>query len=167
MTGEVTLAGRVLPIGGVKQKLLAAHRAGLTEVIIPARNEPDLDDLPEEVRAGLTIHALSDVADVLALALRPVPGTGDRGLREISRSLPVVRRPSRSSWARRASASGYRSCTRTSSPSAIQPNRSFERRVSSLGAMMWCTSVGRVRNTDPAAFNRCGSNGGTGPLAAP
>jgi ATP-dependent Lon protease len=71
MTGEVTLAGRVLPIGGVKQKLLAAHRAGLTEVIIPARNEPDLDDLPDEVRAGLTIHALSDVADVLALALRP------------------------------------------------------------------------------------------------
>ena len=54
MTGEVTLAGRVLPIGGVKQKLLAAHRAGLTEVIIPARNEPDLDDVPEEVRAELT-----------------------------------------------------------------------------------------------------------------
>ena len=52
MTGEVTLAGRVLPIGGVKQKLLAAHRAGLTEVIIPARNEPDLDDLPDEVRDG-------------------------------------------------------------------------------------------------------------------
>jgi ATP-dependent Lon protease len=71
MTGEVTLAGRVLPIGGVKQKLLAAHRAGLTEVIIPARNEPDLDDLPDEVRAGLTIHTLSDVADVLAIALRP------------------------------------------------------------------------------------------------
>jgi ATP-dependent Lon protease len=71
MTGEVTLAGRVLPIGGVKQKLLAAHRAGLTEVIIPARNEPDLDDLPAEVRAGLTVHTLADVADVLALALRP------------------------------------------------------------------------------------------------
>jgi ATP-dependent Lon protease len=71
MTGEVTLAGRVLPIGGVKQKLLAAHRAGLTEVIIPARNEPDLDDVPAEVREGLTIHAVSDVADVLALALRP------------------------------------------------------------------------------------------------
>ena len=51
MTGEVTLQGRVLPIGGVKQKLLAAHRAGLTEVIIPKRNEPDLDDLPESVRA--------------------------------------------------------------------------------------------------------------------
>jgi ATP-dependent Lon protease len=71
MTGEVTLAGRVLPIGGVKQKLLAAHRAGLTEVIVPARNEPDLDDVPEEVRAELKIHVLADVKDVLALALRP------------------------------------------------------------------------------------------------
>ncbi|BCJ69160.1 endopeptidase La [Polymorphospora rubra] len=71
MTGEVTLAGRVLPIGGVKQKLLAAHRAGLTEVVIPARNEPDLDDVPAEVRAALTVHTLADVADVLALALRP------------------------------------------------------------------------------------------------
>ena len=71
MTGEVTLSGRVLPIGGVKQKLLAAHRAGLTEVIIPVRNEPDLDDLPAEVREALTVHTLADVADVLALALRP------------------------------------------------------------------------------------------------
>jgi ATP-dependent Lon protease len=71
MTGEVTLAGRVLPIGGVKQKLLAAHRAGLTEVIIPARNEPDLDDLPAQVRAELMVHLVTDAADVLALALRP------------------------------------------------------------------------------------------------
>jgi ATP-dependent Lon protease len=76
MTGEVTLAGRVLPIGGVKQKLLAAHRAGLTEVIIPTRNEPDLDDVPAEVREQLTIHALADVADVLAVALRPVNAEG-------------------------------------------------------------------------------------------
>ncbi|GAB7039863.1 MULTISPECIES: endopeptidase La [Catenuloplanes] len=75
MTGEVTLAGRVLPIGGVKQKLLAAHRAGLTEVIIPARNEPDLDDLPAEIRQQLTIHALADVADVLEIALRPAEAT--------------------------------------------------------------------------------------------
>ena len=73
MTGEVTLAGRVLPIGGVKQKLLAAHRAGLTEVIIPARNEGDLDELPEEIRKQLTIHTMADVSDVLALALRPAP----------------------------------------------------------------------------------------------
>ncbi|HJY24637.1 MAG TPA: endopeptidase La [Actinomycetes bacterium] len=69
MTGEVSLTGRVLPIGGVKQKLLAAHRAGLTTVIVPKRNEPDLDDLPAEVREQLTIHTVSDVADVLAIAL--------------------------------------------------------------------------------------------------
>jgi ATP-dependent Lon protease len=71
MTGEVTLQGKVLPIGGVKQKLLAAHRAGLTDVIIPKRNEPDLDDLPESVRGQLRVHPVSDVAEVLALALEP------------------------------------------------------------------------------------------------
>jgi ATP-dependent Lon protease len=71
MTGEVTLQGKVLPIGGVKQKLLAAHRAGLTDVIIPKRNEPDLDDLPESVRAQLRVHPVSDVAEVLDLALEP------------------------------------------------------------------------------------------------
>ncbi len=71
MTGEVSLTGRVLPIGGVKQKLLAAHRAGLTEVLLPARNEPDLDDVPAEVRAELTVHLVNDVADVVAKALEP------------------------------------------------------------------------------------------------
>jgi ATP-dependent Lon protease len=71
MTGEVSLTGRVLPIGGVKQKLLAAHRAGITTVLIPERNEPDLDDVPEDVRAELTIHALSDVRQVLEVALEP------------------------------------------------------------------------------------------------
>jgi ATP-dependent Lon protease len=71
MTGEVTLQGKVLPIGGVKQKLLAAHRAGLTDVIIPKRNEPDLDDLPESVRGELRVHPVADVADVLELALEP------------------------------------------------------------------------------------------------
>ncbi|SHL18827.1 ATP-dependent Lon protease [Pseudonocardia thermophila] len=71
MTGEVTLQGKVLPIGGVKQKLLAAHRAGLTDVIIPKRNEPDLDDLPENIRSELRIHPVSDVAEVLELALEP------------------------------------------------------------------------------------------------
>ncbi len=69
MTGEVTLSGRVLPIGGVKQKVLAAHRAGLTEVILPARNGPDLDDLPDEVRDAMTVHLVDDVAEVLDLAL--------------------------------------------------------------------------------------------------
>ncbi|WP_169946136.1 endopeptidase La [Microbispora sp. H11081] len=71
MTGEVSLTGRVLPIGGVKQKLLAAHRAGITTVLIPARNEPDLDDVPAEVLADLTVHAVGDVREVLDLALTP------------------------------------------------------------------------------------------------
>jgi len=69
MTGEVTLQGRVLPIGGVKQKVLAAHRAGLREVILPARNGPDLEDVPEEVAAEMTFHLASEVADVLGPAL--------------------------------------------------------------------------------------------------
>jgi len=71
MTGEVTLNGRVLPIGGVKQKLLAAQRAGVTTVFIPKRNEPDLDDVPTEILAALTVHPVSDVAEILALALEP------------------------------------------------------------------------------------------------
>ena len=69
MTGEVTLQGRVLPIGGVKQKVLAAHRAGLTQVVLPARNEADLDDIPDQVRDEMTFHALDNVGDVLSLAL--------------------------------------------------------------------------------------------------
>ncbi|MEJ7583549.1 MAG: endopeptidase La [Acidimicrobiales bacterium] len=71
MTGEVTLSGRVLPIGGVKQKVLAAHRAGLTEVILPARNEPDLDDVPDAVRDVMSFHLAADVRDVLEWALEP------------------------------------------------------------------------------------------------
>jgi ATP-dependent Lon protease len=69
MTGEVSLTGRVLPIGGVKQKLLAAHRAGITTVLIPKRNEPDLDDVPAGVLEQLTVFAVSDVREVLELAL--------------------------------------------------------------------------------------------------
>jgi ATP-dependent Lon protease len=69
MTGEVTLQGRVLPIGGVKQKVLAAHRAGLTEVILPERNGPDLEDVPEEVREVMTFHLAATIADVLTPAL--------------------------------------------------------------------------------------------------
>ena len=69
MTGEVTLQGRVLPIGGVKQKVLAAQRAGLDTVILPKRNGPDLDDVPEAVREVMTFHLVDDVREVLALAL--------------------------------------------------------------------------------------------------
>jgi ATP-dependent Lon protease len=69
MTGEVTLQGKVLPIGGVRQKVLAAHRAGLTDVILPKRNEPDVEDVPARVRDEITIHLVSDVREVLDLAL--------------------------------------------------------------------------------------------------
>jgi ATP-dependent Lon protease len=69
MTGEITLQGKVLPIGGVKQKVLAAHRAGLKEVIIPRRNEQDLDDVPEQVLQDLTFHIADTAADVLKAAL--------------------------------------------------------------------------------------------------
>src|ERR1700677_3617150 len=72
MTGEVTLQGRVLPIGGVKQKVLAAHRAGLTEVILPQRNGNDLEDVPEEVRDVMTFHLAATIADVLTPALSGV-----------------------------------------------------------------------------------------------
>ena len=69
MTGEVTLQGLVLPIGGVKQKVLAAHRMGLKEVILPQRNEKDLDDEPDSVRKEMTFHLASQVDDVLKHAL--------------------------------------------------------------------------------------------------
>ncbi|MFD9875232.1 endopeptidase La [[Kitasatospora] papulosa] len=71
MTGEVSLTGRVLPIGGLKQKLLAAHRAGITTVVIPQRNEADLDDVPAEVLDTLDVHPVTDVRQVLEIALAP------------------------------------------------------------------------------------------------
>jgi ATP-dependent Lon protease len=71
MTGEVTLQGRVLPIGGLKQKVLAAHAAGLTDVIIPERNRADLDDVPEDVREAMRFHPVMTLGEVLALALEP------------------------------------------------------------------------------------------------
>ena len=74
MTGEVTLQGRVLPIGGLKQKVLAAHAAGLTDVILPERNRADLDDVPEEVREAMTFHPVMTIDEVLELALEPARG---------------------------------------------------------------------------------------------
>jgi ATP-dependent Lon protease len=72
MTGEVTLQGRVLPIGGLKQKVLAAHAAGLTDVVMPERNRGDLDDVPEEVREVMTFHPAMTISEVLDVALEPV-----------------------------------------------------------------------------------------------
>jgi ATP-dependent Lon protease len=71
MTGEITLQGRVLPIGGLKQKVLAAHAAGLTDVILPERNRADLDDVPEHVRDEMTFHPVMTIGEVLELALEP------------------------------------------------------------------------------------------------
>jgi len=74
MTGEVTLQGRVLPIGGLKQKVLAAHAAGLTEVIVPQRNQYDLDDVPAEIRDAMQFHIVTSVDEVLEHALeKPQP----------------------------------------------------------------------------------------------
>ncbi len=73
MTGEITLQGQVLPIGGVKQKVLAAHRLGLTDIVLPKRNGPDLDDVPADVRDQMTFHLAATYADVLAVAFGEVP----------------------------------------------------------------------------------------------
>ena len=73
MTGEVTLQGRVLPIGGLKQKVLAAHAAGLRDVILPERNRADLDDVPSDVREELSFHPVMTLGEVLELALEPAP----------------------------------------------------------------------------------------------
>jgi len=77
MTGEITLRGQVLPVGGIKQKVLAAARVGLQTVILPARNRPDLDDLPQEVRDRLTFLFAECVLDVIQAALREVPVAAD------------------------------------------------------------------------------------------
>ena len=71
MTGEITLQGRVLPIGGLKQKVLAAHAAGLSDVILPERNRGDLDDVPEDVREAMRFHPVMTVSEALEIALEP------------------------------------------------------------------------------------------------
>ena len=71
MTGEITLRGTVMPVGGIKEKLLAAHRAGITEVLVPARNEPDLEEIPKDIREAMHIHLIKRVDEVLALVLDP------------------------------------------------------------------------------------------------
>jgi ATP-dependent Lon protease len=73
MTGEITLRGKVLPVGGIKEKLLAAYRAGITTIILPRENEKDLDDLPEEIRNVMECHLVEDVDEVVRLALENVP----------------------------------------------------------------------------------------------
>ena len=79
MTGEVTLQGRVLPIGGLKQKVLAAHAAGLTDVIIPERNRGDIGDVPEHVRDEVNFHPVMTIDEVLGLALEPAASAAVNG----------------------------------------------------------------------------------------
>ena len=94
MTGEVTLQGRVLPIGGLKQKVLAAHAAGLTDVILPERNRGDLDDVPEDVREQMTFHPVMTIDEVLErCALEPAPQPEAR--RRLTRRIAALFRPYR------------------------------------------------------------------------
>ncbi len=95
MTGEITLRGQVLPIGGVKQKILAAHRAGLKTIILPQRNEADLDDLPEDIRQELEFVLVDDIEQVLQTALRPAGGNqGKAGVAEQAVESPPAAEPS-------------------------------------------------------------------------
>jgi ATP-dependent Lon protease len=94
MTGEITLSGRVLPIGGLKEKILGAVRAGITTVVIPKANEPDLEDLTEEVRSTLEVHPVETLGEALAVTLRDTAFEegrllfGTRDIREGEGELP-------------------------------------------------------------------------------
>jgi ATP-dependent Lon protease len=95
MTGEITLRGKVLPIGGLKEKLLAAHRAGILEVIIPKENEKDLPDVPENLRKEMKIHAVETMDQVLQLALeRPLPVVPDEAQPPLGAIRPATDQPS-------------------------------------------------------------------------
>lgn len=92
MTGELTLTGRVLPIGGVKEKLLGAVRAGIREIILPKDNEAHLDDLTQEVRETLTVHLAETLDDVMKVALRKGEASGPRAAADEEPAKPAARK---------------------------------------------------------------------------
>jgi len=98
MTGELTLTGRVLPIGGLKEKILGAVRSGISEIILPKENEADLEDIPEEVAKTLTFHSVDDLDSVIAIALLDEE---KEGVQKKRGSAPGGKTPSRGSSSRK------------------------------------------------------------------
>jgi ATP-dependent Lon protease len=91
MTGEITLRGRVLPIGGLKEKVLGAHRAGITTILLPKDNEGDLEDIPEDVRQSLTFHPVTTLVEVFSHALVPPRGpVSNAPVEEIEEDIPAA-----------------------------------------------------------------------------
>jgi ATP-dependent Lon protease len=86
MTGEITLRGQVLPVGGIKEKVLAAHRSGLKSVIMPKRNESDLEDLPEEVRKSMKFVYVETVDEVLKAALEPIARSKKQSITKVQKA---------------------------------------------------------------------------------
>jgi ATP-dependent Lon protease len=95
MTGEITLRGKVLPIGGLKEKVLAAHRAGIATFVLPRKNEKDLDEIPQKVRRGLQMIPVDDLDAVLRIALQPASGQSPSGAKQEPPVLPVKARTQR------------------------------------------------------------------------
>ena len=137
MTGEVTLQGRVLPIGGLKQKVLAAHAAGLTDVILPERNRQDLDDVPEHVRDEMTFHPVMSLDEVLELALEPAhPAPCGVGAADLSPRRSAARRTS-SSGAGSSRCSGPPTTGRSASTSSSRRSARSRPRRSPSGSSSW------------------------------
>ena len=92
MTGEITLRGKVLPIGGLKEKVLAAHRAGISTFVLPSKNEKDLDEIPPKVLRGLRMVPVDDLDSVLGVALQPAPAVNDGKTEGGTEPIPTPKR---------------------------------------------------------------------------
>nr|MBP7232856.1 endopeptidase La [Syntrophaceae bacterium] len=99
MTGEITLRGAVLPVGGIKEKVLAAYRAGITSLILPEWNKKDLEDIPADVQKAITFHFVDDMLDVLKLALEPV--REKKKVSKVVKKIPALLKSKRSTPTRK------------------------------------------------------------------